>query len=159
MATVNQNGVSYGVVSSGFAQCHLPVDNSDTPVKAGELVYLDSSSHILKPLVDGSAALYCGMALQPSAINSNIDLSTAPAIKSVMVAGKGCVANFKTTASETYYPGTAVYVGADAQTITTVDPGSGKIVGRVILPTGVASVTGATGVNVPVILQPQIILT
>jgi hypothetical protein len=149
MATVNQNAVVYGAISAqGFKSVHVPVTHSTNPVKQGELLYLDASAHIAKPLdSDAHAATLLGVALQPSAVSGSIDASSE---KSVMVAWD-VVAQFKTTATEVFYPGLAVYIGADAQTVTAT-AGSNKI-GAVVLPIGVASVTGAAGVNVQVLVK------
>lgn len=151
MSTVNQNAVKYGAISGdGMKKIHFPVSSS-FEIKQGELVYLDTSAHIIKSLdSDAHAATLAGVALAPSKISSNIDLSTAPAEKTVMV-GWDVVAFFKTTAAETYYHGTPVYIGADAQTITTV--AGSNMIGRVVLPAGVSSVAGATGVTVDVLVK------
>lgn len=161
MSTVNSNNTVYGIVSGeGFKKLQMPCADATSAVHQGDLVYFDSSAKIVKPLVDGSAASFCGMALQPSAVSSSLDNSTAPAQQALMVGGSGILALLKTTAAETYSYGTSVYVGADAQTITTVNPGSGVVVGTVILPIGAAAatVTGAVGVSVQVLLKPAIIL-
>ena len=71
-----------------------------------------------------------------------------------MQVGWDLVAQLKSTASETYYPGTVVYIGADAQTVTTV-AGSNRV-GIVVLPVGVSSVSGAAGVNVPVLVKSAV---
>ena len=152
MSTVNQNAVKYGVVSGdGMKKLHYPITHASFPVKQGELVYLDTSAHIVKPVAsDANAATLAGVALQPSGVSSGLDNSTAPAEKTVMV-GWDVVAFFKTTAAETYVPGTPVYIGADAQTITTV--AGSNMIGRVVLPATVSSVTGATGVTVDVLVK------
>lgn len=151
MATVNTNVVSYGIVGGqGFEQVHVPCSNS-FPINQGDLVYLDTSAHIGKVVAsDANAATLIGVALTPYKVSSNLDNPSAPAEKAVMV-GWGVVANLKTTAAETYNYGTAVYVGADAQTITTV-AGSNKI-GNVVLPVTQTAVTGAAGVTVPVLIS------
>lgn len=155
MATSNANVVAYGVVGGqGFKQLHMPISHATFPINQGDLVYLDTSAHIIKALdSDAHAASAVGVALQPSVVSSNLDLSTAPAQPAIMV-GWDVVANLKTTASETYYHGTVVYLGADAQTITTV-VGTNAL-GAVVLPAGVASVTGAAGVKVGVLVKNKI---
>jgi hypothetical protein len=151
MSTTSVNPVVYGPFAGGLKQLHLPCANSTNPVNQGDLVYLDSSAHIVKPVdSDAHAASLAGVALQPSAPTSNIDNSSAPALPALMV-GMEVVASLKTTASETYVTGTPVYIGADAQTITTVSA-TNKI-GIVILPPAVSSVTGAAGVRVPVYIK------
>jgi hypothetical protein len=94
-----------------------------------------------------------GVALAPSAVSSNLDLSSAPVEKAIMI-GWDLVAQLKTTAAETYLPGIAVYIGADAQTITTV--AGSNLVGHIVLPVGVTSVTGASGVLVGVAIKSNV---
>lgn len=151
MATANYNAVSYGTIGGqGFSQLHIPVSSS-FEIKQGELVYLDVAAGLGKPVAsDANVAVLMGVALQPSKVSSNLDNSTAPAEKTVMV-GWDLVAMLKTTAAEVYNYGEVVYLGADAQTVTVV-VGTNSI-GRVILPAGVTSVTGAANVLVPVYVK------
>jgi len=155
MSTVNTNVVIAGTVNGqGFHEVHVPVSSS-FPINQGDLVWLDQSAHIGKPVdSDAHAATLMGVALAPSKVSSNLDNPSAPAEKAVQV-GWGLLAGMKTTASETYYTGTVVYVGADAQTITTV-AGTNKI-GTVILPVTASSVTGAAGVTVPVYIKNNLV--
>lgn len=152
MATSNFNAVSYGRENGqGFSQVHIPVNNATFPINQGDLVYLDTTAHIGKSLdSDAHAAASMGIALGPSAVSSSLDNSSAPAVPGIMV-GWNVVANMKTTASETYVYGTKVYLGADAQTITTVV--GTNLIGTVILPVTQSSVTGASGVRVPVMVR------
>ncbi len=151
MATANYNAVSYGSIGGqGFHQLHVPVSPS-FEIKQGELVYLDVAAGLGKPVAsDANAATLMGVALQPSKVSSNLDTTSAPAEKTVMV-GWSLVAMMKTTAAEVYNYGEAVYLGADAQTVTVVV--GTNMIGKVILPAGVTSVTGAAGVLVPVYIK------
>lgn len=161
MATSNTNSTYYGAISQeGFKKIQMPCTDSVSSVNQGDLLYFDGTAKIVKPLTDANAASFCGQALQPSKPSSNLDNSGALAQQALMVGGAGLVCLLKTTAAETYSYGTAVYVGADAQTITTVDPGSHVVIGHVILPIGAAAatVTGAVGVSVQVLLSPAILL-
>lgn len=155
MSTVNVNRLQYGGIGGlGTAQVHVPCAEATAPVKQGDLVYMDATLHIAKPLdSDAHAALLLGVAAQPSAVSSSLDNSSAPAPKALIVQWSG-VWSLKTTAAETYTPGLAVYAGADAQTITTVS-GTNQV-GTIVLPVGVASVTGAAGVDVGVWIKSKI---
>lgn len=148
----NVNRTKYGAISGeGFFKLALKCNHSAAPIEQGDLVYWDSTNHRVTKLdSDAHAASLCGIALQPSVISSNIDLASAPAEKTVAV-GWGCVADMKTTAAETYYDGALVYIGADSQTITTV--AGSNAVGTIVLPAAVASVTGASGKVVPVLIK------
>lgn len=149
MATVNTNAISYGLVNGqGFLQVEAKINNASFPFHQGDLVFL--SSGIAKPVTaDGDAATLIGVALQPTTVSSSIDNGLAPVEKTVQV-GYAVAANMLTTAAETYTDGIAVYVGVDAQTITTVS-GSNPV-GKIKLPPAVSSVTGATGVRVPMVV-------
>ena len=155
MPTSNVNRLSYGAVGGlGAKTLHMPVDYVNFPVHAGDLMYMDQTAHLAKPLdSDAHAATLLGVAAQPSQVSSSIDNGSIPGEKAVVVQSSA-VFQLQTTASDVYYPGTPVYAGADAQTITAV-VGS-NIIGWVILPVGVASVTGAAGVSVGVYVRSLI---
>lgn len=151
MSTINRNAIVFGPVASGFKQMPLPCADSTNPINAGDLVYLDTSAHVVKTVdTDSHAASFVGVALQPSHVSSNLDNGTIPGQAGIMVAWDAVV-SMKTTAAETYYTGDAVYIGADAQTIQKTT-GTNKI-GTVILPVGVASLVGATGVYVQIYIK------
>ena len=146
----NSNNVLYGTSSGqGFSTLALACNNSTAPVAQGDLLYLDTTNHIVKPLdSDAHAATFVGMALQPSAINSSLDASVQSKIACAV--GGGCVALLKTTAADSYTMGTAVYAGADAQTVTVV--AGSNLIGYV----AEGPVTGASGVYVKVLLKGKI---
>ena len=153
--TVTRNAIVYGVGNSaGYSQLDLPCSNASFPINQGDLVYWDGTAHLLKAIAtDGNAATIAGVALQPSAVSSNIDNGSIPAPKSLQV-GYNVIADMKSTAAETYYSGTPVYIGADAQTVTTV-AGTNKV-GVIVLKPGQipsGSITGAAGVVVPVLIK------
>lgn len=148
MSTVNTNRVKYGTgAGQGFGIIGMPCANATSVVAQGDMLYL--SAGIVKPVTsDANAATFAGIALQPSAPSSNLDNSSVAAPVSLQVAYSGLVANLKTTAAETYAHNALLYVGADAQTVTTVS-GSNPI-GRVA---SLTTITGAVGVDVPVLIK------
>lgn len=124
----------------GFSEIALPCADATTPVAQGDLVYLDASAHILKPVTsDALAANFAGLALQPSKINSGVDNTTAAVPTSLMVGYSGLIASLKTTAAEVYTVGQLLYIGADAQTVTNVS-GTNSIGKALEAKTGAASV-------------------
>ena len=153
MSTTSKNTLKYGAFSAeGFLKVGLKCDHANFPIHQGDLVYLNGGK--AKALdTDGNAASLAGVALQPSAVSSSIDNSSAPAQKAIQV-GCGLVAELKTTTSEVYADGDLVYIGADAQTVTSV-AGSNPV-GRVLLPSNVSSVTGASGVTVDVLVYGRL---
>jgi hypothetical protein len=152
MATTNVMDIASGVIGGqGFKQLHLPCANATASVHVGDLVYL---SGIVKPLdTDGNAASGVGLALQPSIVNSNLDNGSIPVPTDLLV-GWDLVANLKTTASEVYAHGMKVYIGADAQTITSV-AGSNHV-GRIELNPGQTTLTGAAGLRVGVVIVSKL---
>lgn len=126
----------------------------------GDLLWFDSSAKVVKALdSDAHAAYLCGIALRSSflAPYTAQNLAGGPAIQknyyNDALVGIGCIASLKTTVGETYEDGTVLYAGADAQTVTTV--AGAHSVGVVKL-NGSAAITGAAGVEVPVLVIPQI---
>lgn len=153
--TSNVMNIQKGIVNGeGFLQHEsVPCNNSSFPVNEGDLVYWDDTAHLVKSLDnDTHAATLLGVALDPTAVSSNLDSPSAPPVPAITV-GYGAVASLKSTASETYNNGTIVYIGADAQTITTVT-GSNPV-GVVRLPVLGSPITGATGVMVPVLVYSR----
>ena len=126
----------------------------------GDLVFFDAGAKILKALnSDANAAYLAGVALRSSflAPYTAQNLAAGPGIQKNYyqdgLVGIGCIASLKTTNAETYEDGTPVYIGADAQTVTTV--AGAHSVGVVKLTSGGDAVTGAAGVEVPVLVIPQ----
>ena len=158
MATVNQNAVKYGIGSGeGYDKVVHPCNDASFPIKQGELVYLDTTAHIIKPIAsDANAATLAGVALQPSHVSSNLDNSSAISAQKSVVVGSKVVAFFKTKAADVYHHGDLVYFDTDAQTVT-VTAGTNAI-GRVVFSpalnaAGVTSITGAAGVTVDVLVK------
>ncbi len=129
----------------------------------GDLCWYDSAVNYAKPLdSDAHAAYLIGPALRSAYIApyASANLAGGPAlVKSYFPSGLfgfGDVYTFFTTAGDTYVDGTAVYFGADAQTITAV--AGSHTIGQVYLPAGngLASVAGGSGILVPVLVVPQI---
>ena len=127
----------------------------------GDLMFFDSSAAYVKPLdTDAHAANIVGVALRSAFIAPYTaqNLSAGPGIQKNYyqdaLVGIGCIASLKTTTGETYEDGTVLYWATDAQTVTTV-AGTHSI-GVVKLPSGGDAVTGADGVEVPVLVIPQI---
>lgn len=128
-----------------------PIDTSGSnDINGGDMVWFDTSVHYVKSIAsDANAQYFAGVAEDSSYKNPFGTKKYDPAL-SVFKEG---IFWFKTTASETYYHGTAVSIGADAQTVTTV--GGTYPVGSVHNPFSITGITGATGVNVMVIINPR----
>jgi len=119
-------------------------------INGGDMVYMDTTNHnVLAADTDAHCQYFCGVAKDTTYKNP---FGTKIYDPCLAVFNKG-IASFKTTGSESYYHGTTVYIGADAQTVTTVS-GSYSI-GYVWKPNSTAVTTGATGTNVDVLIQAR----
>lgn len=152
--TVNVNRLKHGVISGlGTKRIQYPCDNSTGAIKAGDLLWQDGSTYLAKPLdTDAHAASFIGVAAGPSVVSSGIDNATVPAEKVVQADSEG-IFSMKSTAGDTFHPGEAVYIGADAQTVTNTVGTMTHPIGYVVLPIGVLAVVGGAGVDVTVYLR------
>jgi len=121
-------------------------------INQGDLVYFDTSAKVILALdTDAHAAYLAGVALQqvPLTVYSTAQYPQG----GIEVATHG-IFEFSTTAGDTYNDGDAVYIGADAQTITNTAGGSTHKVGYVKLAPGQSAVAYAAGLKIPVIIAP-----
>lgn len=119
----------------------------------GDLVYFDTSAKVVKAAAtDANCQYLAGVAGE----SSNLTLygtKVYPDSGSVSVKTKGTF-SFGTTTGDTYSDGDAVYIGADAQTVT--NQAATYAVGYVKLRPGVTSLAGGTGtVKVDVVLYTR----
>jgi predicted RecA/RadA family phage recombinase len=150
MATTAQNNIVFEGRSLGFA-----VDGTGSnDINQGDQVYMDTSAHLVKSLGandDTNAANFVGVAMESSFINPYGTKEYSAQIP-VMLAG---VATFNTTSGDTYNEGDAVYVGADAQTVTNTVGGLTKKIGFVKMRPGQSAVAGGTNVTIDVAIERQ----
>lgn len=142
------NGVFQGK-GIGF---QYPVSSGGSfDINAGDLVWFDTASTLLKPLdTDAHAAFLAGIAYDSSFLNLFGTKKYETAITAYSV-GAG---RFKTTSGDTYSHGNACYLGADAQTITNTVGGNSHIIGYINLPNG-NTVAGGAGILVEMIVAGQ----
>lgn len=115
-------------------------------VNGGDLVYFDTSAKVVKSAdTDAHMATGAGVACNGSFI--------APYTTKMYGAGnipvlqKGIV-RMKTTVGDTYSPGDALYLGADAQTVTNTVGGNSNILGYVVLRPGITSLAAGATVTI-----------
>lgn len=153
MSTVANNNLRTGCLSAEgiLVHGHVPVLDSASHINQGDLVYWDATSMTAKALdSDAHAATLLGAALGSSIVNSNIDNTSSSGEPDINI-GYGGIFDMKTTSGDLYSEGTPVYVGADAQTVTSAT-GSTNKVGVVRLAPRGSAITGAAGVTVPVLV-------
>lgn len=114
----------------------------------GDLLYFDDAVEKVKPGTDDdSMEFLVGVALQSFPVTS-LGTGEGSTRQPSMEVGDGDIFEFKTTSGETLNDGEKVYIGADAQTVTTT---AGTFhVGIVRLLPGQSPITGAAGVFVQV---------
>lgn len=129
-----------------------PVSNGGSfDINQGDLVYFDTSAHLLKPLdSDAHAAAFVGVAADSSFLNLYGQKKYEDGIA---VQHKGVARSFQ-TAGDIYHHGDTLYLGADAQTVTNTVGGNTHPIGTVYLPMG-NTVTGAAGSLIEWIILPQ----
>lgn len=148
MATTSQNNQVFKF-SDPLVYPNLTDGNS--LINQGDQVYFDTSANVVKPVAsNANAATFAGVAGDRSWMNP---YGTTLYPQGSIPVWKDGIFTFKTTAAETLEMGDAVYVGADAQTVSDQDPGSGNIIGYVWLRPGQSSITGASGTNVEVLIK------
>lgn len=125
---------------------------STSLINQGDFVYFDTSAKVVKSIAsNANAATAAGVAGDKSSLNV---YGTTLYPQSSIPVWKDGIFFFGTTGSETLQHGEALYIGADAQTVTDTDPGSGNIIGYVWLRPGQASITAGTGVTVEALIHP-----
>ncbi len=157
MATTAQDNL---VKATGFdvRKVEYPVDTAGlSTFNQGDMTYFDTSTNLLKALdTDGHASAFAGVALKSSQLSLFVNQNTGSATTNVEprgLVGVNGIFSFKTTAAETYKEGTVLYIGADAQTVTTV-AGSNSV-GIIKQRSGAANaaaVTGASGTSIDVMI-------
>lgn len=148
MATTAQNNVLLPLALPVPYQCKT---DGTADVVGGDLVYFDTSAKVVKSLdSDTHATNLAGLALNGSFIQPYTTKMYGAGIIPVLQKG---IASLFQTAADTYQEDTAVYFGADAQTITSQS--ASHIVGYTKMPYGVTSITGAAGSRIAVLLAVQ----
>lgn len=148
MATVSQNNQ---VIKFSDPLVYPNLTDGNSLINQGDQVYFDTSANVIKPVASNANALtFAGVAADRSWLNVYGTVLYPQGSTPVWRDG---IFFFKTTNAETLEMGDAVYVGADAQTVSDQDPGSGNIIGYVWLQPGLSSVTGAAGTNVQVLIK------
>lgn len=150
MATTAQNNI---VLEQKVMYFPIKTDGT-SDINQGDQVYMDTTAKLIKSLGandDTNAANFVGVAMGSSYINPYGTKKYQPQIL-VLIAG---VATFNTTAGDTYNEGDAVYVGADAQTITNTVGGLTKKLGYVKMRQNQSAVAGGSTVTIDVQVVPQ----
>lgn len=150
MATTAQNNI---VLEQKVMYAPVKQDGT-SDINQGDQVYMDTTAKLVKSLGasdDTNAANFYGVAMASSYIQPYSSKRYQPLIP-VLISG---VVSFNTTSGDTYNEGDAVYVGADAQTVTNTVGGLTKKLGYIKMRQNQSAVAGGTGITIDVQIVPQ----
>lgn len=150
MATTAQNNI----VEARRVEAWKVLADGTADINQGDQVYLDTSAHVVKSLGaadDTNAATFVGVAGESSFINP---YGTKEYSAQIPVVRAGVVSMF-TTSGDTYNEGDALYVGADAQTVTNTVGGLTKKVGYAKMRPGQSAVAGGATVAIDMVIEAQ----
>lgn len=107
-----------------FPDC-LKLVSSAVSWNQGDLLYLDTATHLIKPVAsDANCQTYVGIAQQtvingkPAPVYSGTAVDAAQAIESLAGPVACVVAKLKLKVGDSFVPGGPVYYGGDAQTVS-----------------------------------------
>lgn len=131
MATIAQNNIIRLVNLKSIFESALPVLSTSSTFNQGDLIAFDNTNKIINAVTgSGSGAQILGVArntiasgIMPSPYQGTA-VDASQAIEDLAGPAYGVVAFFKATASDAWHPGDKVYIGADAQTVTSAATGS-----------------------------------
>lgn len=142
MSTVQQDNVIVKFVEPTA----YPIKTDGTAdINGGDLVYFDTSAKVIKSLdSDAHAAQFAGLAMNGSYIQPYNTKQYGAGMIPVLQKGRVRV---NSTSGDTYSHADALYMTADAQTVTNTVGGNSNIVGYVFLAPGIASLAGGAGIT------------
>lgn len=125
MPTVAKNRIVRQVAPFSVFEEAQALVSSAISWNQGDLIYLDTTNHLLKALdSDAHAATICGIARQsissgkPSPVYQGTAVDAAAAIEGIAGPQAGVIAKMKLKSGDAFVPGCAVYYGGDAQTVS-----------------------------------------
>lgn len=125
MATTPKNRIVRSVAPGSIFEHANALVSSAISWNQGDLIYLDTATHLLKPLdTDGHAANICGIARQtivsgkPVSPYQGTAVDAAQAGDSLAGPQHGVIARMKLKVGDAFVPGGLVFYGGDAQTVS-----------------------------------------
>lgn len=150
MATIAKNRIiRQGSLLPIFSDAK-PLVSASISWNQGDLLYLDTVNHLLKPITaDADAAKFAGIAQQslvngkPRPVYQGTAVDASAAIESIVGPAHGCDAKLKLKVGDTFNPGDLVYATAtDAQTISS----AGVNAIGVFIDAAITAVAGSEGI-------------
>lgn len=125
MATTAKNNIVRSVRPASIFESALNVISSAISYNQGDLLYLDTTNHLIKPLdSDAHGANVLGVARQtlvngkPISAFQGTSVDAAQAIVDIAGPQYGVIALLNLKSGDTFNPGAFVYYGTDAQTVS-----------------------------------------
>lgn len=147
--TTATNNIVRSVSPKSLFESAYPVLSSSSNWNQGDMLAFDATNKILNAVTGtGSAANLCGVAVQ-TIVNGKVPspyqgtaVDASQAISDVEGPQYGVVCAFYLTSGNAFTPGVKVYIGADAQTVSTTATGSsvGIYQGAAVTPSGSGTV-------------------
>ena len=136
MASTANNNIVREVRPGSIVESAKPFLSASVSWNQGDLLYLDTTAHQLKPIaLTIQAASVLGVARQTVVNGSvkspyNTDTAAAQAIEDLAGPAFGVVASLKLKSGDVFNPGVKVYATVtDPQTVTVTDPLDGAYIG------------------------------
>jgi hypothetical protein len=125
MATTAKNRIVRQVAPNSCVPDLTNLVSSACTWNQGDLLYLDTATHLVKPLdSDGHAQYQLGIAVQtvvagkPKAVYTGTAVDASTAIEALAGPVFHVVAKLKLKSGDSFVPGAVVYYGGDAQTVS-----------------------------------------
>lgn len=125
MPTIAKNRIVRSVAPVSVFADATKLVSSAVSWNQGDLLYLDTAAHLLKPVgSDANAQTCCGIAQQtilngkPLPVYQGTAVDAAQAIEAIAGPVAAVVAKMKLKSGDSFVPGGAVYYGGDAQTVS-----------------------------------------
>lgn len=149
MTTSFNNIVRGGAQGRSIFASLLPLLTSSVSFNQGDMLCIDTSAHTVVPAATGKGANMLGVAINK--IVNGLPASPYPGVPvneaSSDLGGPlySVVASMTLTTGDALFPGTLVYIGADAQTVAVTQPGSDPTVGLYVGPAISSAAAGQKG--------------
>lgn len=151
MTVAINNIVRGGSQSKSMFESALPLLDSTVSYNQGDILVYDTVNNVLKAATGTDGAHVLGVAVNTVVSGLPKQVYTGTAVDSSTgesdLAGPqySVVCSLYLTSGDAFVPGSAVYIGADAQTVTITDPGSSDSIGVFVGPAVTPAASGTKG--------------
>jgi hypothetical protein len=126
MATTAKNRITRSVAPKSLFESALSMIDSSVSFNQGDLLYLDTTNHLMKPIASDTNGLTCLGIARQTIVNgkllspySGVATDAAQAIEDISGAQFGVIASMKLKSGDIFLAGQQVYAcSVDAQTVS-----------------------------------------